>query len=153
MKIIRERVDDLWEKRIAISNPKKPHRMQLFYDLFYDLVIKWMSGITFTDDEIIKSDYFKYIQGYHPNWLGLLDDRTRIKIISKWRDGEVLLRDIQKNGIKNPIDMLIDNDRHCTYICRGNRRLTIAKALGIEYVNIRYATKEEYETQYNNSDT
>jgi len=137
---------------MEIANPRKVNRLRLFYELFGNLVNEWMNGKHYSDEEIVLSPYFKYLRAYHSVWMKEpMSDRVKREIIRRWRDGEQLFYDIKQNGMKNPIEMLLDGKD--TYIRRGNRRLTILKVLGTEFADVCYADKDYYETKHNNTST
>ena len=136
--IIKERVPKLWEHRIDIAHPKKIKRLTLFYEIFEKLCREWLDGKRYTDDKVMQTDYFKYLQGYHKSWQEVpLSERAKKQIIWRWREGRRLLFDIKEKGMKDPIEMITD-ERKRTYIYKGNRRLTILKVLGIEIADVDY---------------
>jgi hypothetical protein len=144
LRTIIEKVGDLWARRIELANPRKTRRLEEFYTVFDSVVRSWLDGKVWSEEQIIESEYFKYLRGYHSWWkTEPLSERAKREILERWREGEELLWDIKRRGMRDPIEV-ITGDRGRQYIRRGNRRLVILWVLGISKAKICYGTIKEW---------
>jgi hypothetical protein len=136
-----ELVNNLWNNRLFLAAVHKQKRAKVFFVAFKEVMERLHSGYVYDDSEINQTDYWGYIREYHRSWQKEpLPRGARRQMSRKFFDGVNLFYDIKKNGMRNPLDILVESGKCDLY--RGNRRLVILKVLGIEKAKVRYAIKQ-----------
>jgi len=93
-----------------------------------------ISGPPFEDEDLRKFDYYNYLMSRrHPGERN--EPKGDKRVIELMREFFYLYEDIRTDGLKNPIDLWVQNGRYVLY--RGGRRLEILKALGVKKVPCR----------------
>lgn len=127
-------VEALWHVRFDLAHPKKKRRLSVFYQSFQEVMEKLNEGHVYTVEEMEKTDYWRYLRGYHPEWM--MRHRPN-GIWHRFLDGIRLFHDIKERGMINPILVLAENGR--MFIYRGYRRFVILKVLGTERMRVDLA--------------
>lgn len=120
------------------ASPKKS--IENFFKSFRPFVRMVLDNKEF---KIEDTDYFKYLLT-HLNPHDLLPKLTRKgkrRAIHKAKDAINLIRDIRENGMKDPVDMWLDNE--VRIMRKGYRRLVILKELGVFQMAVRIWKDEE----------
>jgi hypothetical protein len=131
-------VGNLWKNRFFLAAAHKQDRAKIFFVAYKEIMERLHSGHMYDIGEIVQTDYWEYIRAYHRGWQKEpLSRGARRQMGSKFFDGVNLFYDIKRNGMRNPLDILVEHGKCDLY--RGNRRLVILKVLGIEKAKIRYA--------------
>ena len=143
MRVSVEKVGELWERRMELANPRKRRRLERFYGVFEEVVRGWGEGREWSDEEVVGSEYFEYLRGYHSWWKeDPIGERAKREVVERWRDGEELFWDIKRRGMLNPIEVLVEEGRE--FIRRGNRRLVVLWVLGVEECEVVRGREEEW---------
>lgn len=133
-------VKKLYDHRLGISEAR--HRRDKFsrtfyYDAFSDLIDSLITGRDYTDEEILKTNYYEYLESkLNPADRNPTTRKGKRHAIKKFRDAIKLFKDIRDNGIKSPLTFYLDK-RSNLKLYRGGRRLPILYKLGIETVPLR----------------
>jgi len=128
-------VQNLWDNRYIYYNPTKIKYAEKFYDSFEDLIEKVHKG---GNIDIPNTWYWNYIKIYHRAWKEKILTQQSIKgMTEKVENGINLYYDIKKNGMLNPLGVIIEDGNFIIY--RGCRRLVILHVLGVERLKVQYA--------------
>lgn len=131
--IIEADIQHLWDnKRFYSRNPK---RKDTFCECFGEIIERVNDGHVYTDEEAEHTKYWKYLKSYHKSWREVpISKRAYKQLRSRFYDGIKLYHDIKKNGINDPFIIKKFDDGY-RQVC-GNRRMVIAKILGIKKVKV-----------------
>ena len=126
------------EMRLKSSPNKAAENFFASFPLFVRMVL---DGKDFKFED---TDYYKYLTA-HLNPHDLLPAPTRkgqSHVRSKCRNAKLLIEDIHKNGMKNPLDMWLEKDGR-KILRKGFRRLVILNELGVHKCDVRIWKDEE----------
>jgi glycosyltransferase involved in cell wall biosynthesis/GT2 family glycosyltransferase len=123
-------IDDLWEHRIAHSEPSKRHRLTIFWLSFEPFVRSVLAG-----SPDYSGRYHEYLLS-HTKRTGLRrrTEKEHRHVDRKMQDSVRLILDIKTNGIKAPLAFYRDEAHERMIQWKGYRRLVIAHVLGIKKV-------------------
>ncbi|RLJ04011.1 MAG: hypothetical protein DRP08_02595 [Candidatus Aenigmatarchaeota archaeon] len=122
-------VDELWEKRLGISEPLKRYRLEIFFDAF----MRFLKG----DEE----RYYNYLMSHRMKRPREITDRDIQHVRRKMKNARKLYADIKENGLMAPLEFY--RKRGNIILFRGYRRLAILKELGYKKVSARVHINEE----------
>jgi hypothetical protein len=165
------KVDELFNNRLKHSMPKKKRKWLVDYNRthpkatartkvltrpekaienFFDSFIPFIDMVLAGEKINIKKTAFYKYNLAHLSDQDLLPKTTKKgkrHAINKAKDAISLYKDIEKKGLKKPLDMWKDSDNLILY--RGYRRLVIIKALGYRKVPVRIWESESICRQSN----
>lgn len=130
-------VDELWDKRLAISEPLKRWRLKLFFDYLFELYGELKEGKKYTKQEMRQTKYYYYL-GTHlqkqflPEKMSSLMRKWQGHLDRKFKDSVNLFYSMRKNGLFRPLEFYNDNGH--MYLWKGYRRLVALKSLGYKTV-------------------
>lgn len=128
-------VEQLWRQRLALSEPGKRHRLAIFWEVFEDFV----RAVLAEDHIAVQTGRYRQYLISHLKRTGLRrpSERETRHVDKKIGDAIRLIRDIEKNGFKAPLEFYRDLADERMILWKGYRRLVIAHVLGIEKVPLR----------------
>ena len=131
-------INNLWQNRVAISEPLKRWRLKLMFDSFSQAIKELDAGNTFTDEQIRTTRYYYYLATHlAKDVTPLTFNRYYAKkwdkyLIKKFRSGEQLFHSIKNEGLKTPLEFYRKDGQ--VYLWKGYRRLVILKILGVNEI-------------------
>ncbi len=140
-------VEQLWLFRETLADPVKKGRLHIFWDIFEDFTDALLEGKKYSDTSDPRMQaYFDYLVGalnpafFEDYRVGGTLKKSGIRYVrGKMKDGKKLLNDIQKNGLKFPLEMYMRDEKAFLTMMHGARRLVILHKLGIPMVSLRIA--------------
>jgi len=132
-------VDKLWQHRLGICEPLKRYRLEIFFQAFDEYLGGRHDDNRPADTE---TQYFHYLVGHGSKSVrhGIGDDEKE-RILRKMRRGLGLYDDIEKNGLRAPLEFYQADNKLILF--RGYRRLVILKRLGVKHVAARVHKTEQ----------
>jgi hypothetical protein len=128
--IIRENyVNDLWERRLDLAVTRKKERAAIFWNVFLEILTRLRDGVGYSREEMEVTGFWEYNKGLRKH-----ADHEYLE--SKFTDAVKLFYDIRKNGMIDPIDIII-NQYGNGILFRGSRRLAILKTLRTKKAKVR----------------
>jgi hypothetical protein len=125
------RLAELWECRVGLCEPLKRERLKIFFDSFTEVMENLKAGKTYTKEDMEKSRYYQYLVTHlSRSYVGKPPEWGKRHVLRKFESAIRLFHDIQKNGIKSPLQCYAKDGN--LILWRGYRRLVIAKVLGVK---------------------
>lgn len=129
-----ELVSELWKNRLEMAYPNKVESTKIFFNEFPKVIKELHSGKIYSIEDMKKSSYWTYISRYHKSWRSQSPEAIKA-MQNKFQDAIDLFYDIKKNGMKNPIDIVVDGEKRL--LNRGARRLVILHIIGTHTARVK----------------
>lgn len=127
-------VESLWGSREKWVEPRKAKQVLVLLDAFGELVAELVRGTTYEPEDMADTRYYQYLINTHRGGKRR-PGRFKRHFINHFYDSTSLFASIKDEGLKRPLDFLIDPTNH-VYLQAGYRRFSIVRGLGHTHVPI-----------------
>ena len=144
--------EELYDNRIAYSDPRKNiSSIKEFILTFPPFMQNVADGKDYTNDELVALPYFQHLtKKLNPADRDPLTSKGKRHCINLMKDAIRVYRDIEKNGLRNPLDMWrIPGGRLVLH--RGGRRLEMLKILKWDKIPCRIFKSRDIFIKHNPS--